>query len=205
MPEHLLVLRAPFSVFCMYIIYVQATGRCSRPQDLQEHCSPDTDLHWDPTPCSSFLRGNSLLWSLGWAIAVTALSPGSSSDPHCTSESRWYHPHREQEEAGPRVQEHGHVPCLGRTVRGGASVCFQPLSCIQVELIGREDTRCPVPGGSEASTWCFCSTAVLGPGQCTCLPGAQVMRLSVATCCPVPRWERRAGVCAARTCPPPRT
>lgn len=114
---------------------------------------------------------------------MTALSPGSSSDPHCTSESRWYQPHREQEEAGPRVQEHGHVPCLGRTVRGGASVCFQPLSCIQVELIGREDTRCPVPGGSEASTWCFCSTAVLGPGQCTCLPGAQVMRLSVATCC----------------------
>ena len=77
MPVHLLVHQAPFSVFCMCIIYVQATGRCSRDPGPQEHCSPDTSLHWNPTPCSSFLWGNSPLWSLGWAIAVSALSPGS--------------------------------------------------------------------------------------------------------------------------------
>ena len=153
---------APFPVLCMYVIHVQQQGGAVTPGP-QEHCSPDTSLHWDPTPCSSFLQGNSLLWSLGWAIAVTALSPGSSSDPHCTSESRWYHPHGEQEEAGPRVQECGHSPHLGRTILGGASGCLKPLPWIHVELIGQEDAGCPVSGGSEASMWCFCNTTQPGP------------------------------------------
>ena len=98
----LLLCWAPFSVFCMHLIYVQAARRCSRHQDLQQHYSSDSSLHWDSTPYSSFLRGNSHLQNLGWAIAVSAPSPGSSSGPHCPSETRWYHPHGEQEEAGPR-------------------------------------------------------------------------------------------------------
>ena len=188
----------------MYVTHVQGTGRCSR-DPTSRNIAPLISVSNGTHSQFLFPAGNFTSVKPGLGIAVMALSPGSSLDPHCTSESRWYHPHEEQEEAGPRAQERGHGLCLGRTVWGGASVCFQPLSCIPGELIGLEDTGCPVPGGSGASTWCFCSTAVLGPGQCTCLPGAQVTRLSVGTCCPVPRGERRAGVCAARTCPPPRT
>ena len=48
---------APFPVLCMYVIHVQQQGGAVTPGP-QEHCSPDTNLHWDPTSCSSFLRGN---------------------------------------------------------------------------------------------------------------------------------------------------
>ena len=77
--------------------------------------------------------------------------------------ARACHPKREQEEAGPRVQECGHSPHLGRAVLGGASGCLEPLPWIHVELIGQEDAGCPASGGSEASMWCFCNTAHPGP------------------------------------------
>jgi len=98
---------APFSVLCMYVIHVQQQGGAVTPGP-QEHCSPDTSLYWDPTSCSSFLRGNSLLWSLGWAIAVSALSPGSLSRPHCPSESTCLSP--QQRTGGSWAQGPGMWP-----------------------------------------------------------------------------------------------
>ena len=188
----------------MYVTHVQATGRCSR-DPTSRNIAPLMPVSTGiplPDPLSYGEIHSYGAWAgpslcqhchLGPHRILTAPLRAGGITPWRTGGS-W-----------AQGQERGHGPCLGRTVRGGASVCLQPLSCIQVELIAREDTGCPIPGGCGASTWCLCSTAVLGPGQCTCLPGAQVTRLSVTTCCPVPHGERWAGVCAARTCPPPRT
>ena len=111
---------APFPVLCMYVKHVQQQGGAVTPGP-QEHCSPDTSLHCDPTSSPSLLRGNSPLCSLGWAIAVSALSPGSLSRPHCPSESTCLSPQRRT--GGSWAQGAGvwPQPPPGRAILGGAS------------------------------------------------------------------------------------
>ena len=119
----LLLCWAPFSVFCMHLIYVQAARRCSRHQDLQQHYSPDTSLHWDSTPYSSFLRGNSHLQNLGWAIAVSAPSPGSSSILTAPLRAGGITPTENRRKLGPGEWPQPH---LGRAILAGASGCLEP-------------------------------------------------------------------------------
>ena len=136
-----------------------ATGGCSRLQDLQERCSPIPIFTGIPLPvplsCGEIHPCGA--WAGPSLCQHSHLGPNQGLTAPLSTHA--CHPNGEQEEAGPRVQECGHSPHLGRAVLGGASGCLEPLPWIHVELIGQEDAGCPASGGSEASMWCFCNTA----------------------------------------------
>ena len=73
----------------------------------QEHCSPDTSLHWDPTPWSSLLR--EILPCAAWAgpSLCQHCHLGPNQDLTAPLRAGACHPNGEQEEAGPRDQESG--------------------------------------------------------------------------------------------------
>lgn len=121
---------------------------------------------------------------------------GATQDLTAPLRARACHPNREQEEAGPRVQECGHSPHLGRAILGGASGCLEPLPWIHVELIGQEDAGCPASGGSEASTWCFCNTAHPGPRAVDPPPWSSGHGAVCRHLLCFPMWgEMRTGLC----------
>ena len=148
----------------LHVYYIcAATGRCSRLQDLQERCFPIPIFTGIPLPvplsCGEIHPCGA--WAGPSLCQHSHLGPNQGLTAPLST--RACHPNGEQEEAGPRVQECGHSPHLGRAVLGGASGCLESLPWIHVELIGQEDAGCPVSGGGEASTWCLGNTAHPGP------------------------------------------
>ena len=154
---------APFPVLCMYIIYVQQQGGAV-DMGTSRSTSPMIPIFTRiplPVPLSCGEIHPCGAWAGPSLCQHSHLGPNQGLT--APLRARACHPKREQEEAGPRVQECGHSPHLGRAVLGGASGCLEPLPWIHVELIGQEDAGCPASGGSEASMWCFCNTAHPGP------------------------------------------
>ena len=154
---------APFPVLCVYIIYVQQQGGAV-DMGTSRSTSPMIPIFTRiplPVPLSCGEIHPCGAWAGPSLCQHSHLGPNQGLT--APLRARACHPKREQEEAGPRVQECGHSPHLGRAVLGGASGCLEPLPWIHVELIGQEDAGCPVSGGGEASTWCLGNTAHPGP------------------------------------------
>ena len=105
-PVLLLVHRAPFSVLCMYVMYVQQQG-VQYTQGPPGVLLPDPSLRWVPLPVP--LSCGEILPCGAWAgPSLCQHCPlGPNQDLTAPLRAGACHPNGGQDEAGPRDQESG--------------------------------------------------------------------------------------------------